>query len=97
MITFSKTAIQKNISSKDIHEEIFTGVNISNDPVKLVSHKPSCGCTTAQLPTDIGPNETFEIKMFVNKQGQSGFYSVDLNLTFSTGERIRLNLNGEIV
>ena len=101
MIVFDHKAIQKNISSKEVHHEIFKGVNLSTKPVKIVAHGSTCSCTVGKLPlNDIQPNDLFEVELIVDKVGRTGFYSVGLDITFSDGnksEKLTLNLNGEVI
>lgn len=96
MITFEHTAIRTNISSTKVHEQVFKGVNLSNETIRVVTKSSSCGCTIAHLPTEIKPLESFDVIMTVNKVGQSGLFATRVTLSFSNGQEIILTLSGNI-
>lgn len=96
MISFEHTAIKTNISSTNVHEEVFKGVNLSNETVRVVTKSSSCGCTIAHIPDEIKPLESFEVIMVVNKIGQSGLFGTKVTLSFSNGQETALTLSGNI-
>ncbi len=100
MISFEQTARQKNISGKEVHHEMFKGINLSNKPVKILYKGSSCSCTVGKVPLEpIQPNELFEVEIIVNKVGHTGRYSTSVSLTFSDGSKskeIKLQLSGQI-
>ncbi|NDB86463.1 MAG: DUF1573 domain-containing protein [Alphaproteobacteria bacterium] len=96
MISFEHTAIKTNISSLKVHEQVFKGVNLSNDTIRVVTKSTSCGCTVAQIPNEIKPLESFEVIMVVNKVGQSGLFATKVTLLFSNDQEVILTLSGNI-
>jgi hypothetical protein len=96
MISFEHTAIRKDIGNNKPHEEVFKGINLSNETLRVVTKSSSCGCTVAHLPQEIKPQESFEVIMVVNKVGQSGLFATKITLSFSNNQEIILTLSGNI-
>jgi hypothetical protein len=96
MISFEHTAIKTNISSTKVHEEVFKGVNLSNEVIRVVTKSSSCGCTVANIPDKIKPLESFEVIMIVNKLNQTGLFATKVTLSFSNDQEVVLTLSGNI-
>jgi hypothetical protein len=96
MISFEHTAIKTNISTLKVHEQVFKGVNLSNNTIRVVTKHSSCGCTVAQIPTKIKPLESFEVIMIVNKVGLSGLFATKVTLSFSNAQEVILTISGNI-
>jgi hypothetical protein len=96
MISFEHTAIKTNISSQKVHEQVFKGINLTNETLRVVTNSTSCGCTVAKLPEEIKPLESFEVIMIVNKVGQSGLFATKATITFSNNQEVILTLSGNI-
>jgi len=96
-ITFSATTLSnQEIDSRYVKLFYFTGKNHSDKQLKILSSKPSCGCTTSNLPEVIEPDSNFTNALTVNKIGQKGHYSLTTVVTFSNKQVFDLKLNGTL-
>ncbi len=72
--------------------------SITPVPVTILSVRPSCGCTTAQLPPlpwTIAPGASGQIPLTVNLQGRSGTLYKTVNVSTDKGSKtlmLRINI-----
>lgn len=96
-ILFKQQLIRNQIlSSEEVGNFLFEGVNASNEEVTVKSHKTSCGCTTAIFSKRMKPGETFYVQVIIDKRGQSGSFNQSVHFTYSNGEEVKLKVNGSI-
>ena len=76
MIVFEQPKVHLNISNKEPYVHTFKAWNNSNQTVKQVALTKGCSCTNLVTPVEILPQEKFEVKMVVDKTGQTGLFSV---------------------
>lgn len=97
MIVFEQPKVHKSISNKEPYVHIFKAWNNSNSIVRQVALTKGCSCTNLVAPIQIGPQEHFEVKMVVDKTGQTGLYSVSAIIEYDDESKIKLNLNGKLL
>lgn len=96
-IIFKQQLIRNaTLSSEEVGNFLFEGVNASNEEVTVKTHKTSCGCTVAQYPKRMKPGETFYVQVIIDKRGQSGSFNQSVHFTYSNGEEVKLKVNGNI-
>jgi hypothetical protein len=73
-LTWSSTKIEGNpTAGQESFEAVFTFKNTGAKPVRIISIKPSCGCTTATAEEKpYAPGKTGELKAQVDLRGRSG-------------------------
>ncbi|HEY5297075.1 MAG TPA: DUF1573 domain-containing protein [Verrucomicrobiae bacterium] len=78
-----------NVNSGEAQAHFTFGfTNVSGGNVTILNVKPSCGCTTAQLPPTpwlLPPGTNGEIKLSVNLEGKSGTLFKSLGVTTDQG------------
>jgi mono/diheme cytochrome c family protein len=77
-------------SGKPTADFVFKVTNISDAPVSIGRLQPSCGCTTAKLPTTpwvLAPHTNGEISVSVNLAGKSGAFTKTVTV-YSTDQKI---------
>jgi mono/diheme cytochrome c family protein len=75
----------------------FTFTNVAAGPVTLLSVRPSCGCTTAQMPPvpwQVPAGSNGEIKLNVNVQGKTGSLFKQVGIVTDKGmKNLMLRIN----
>jgi hypothetical protein len=73
-LSWSSTKIEGSATAgQETFEAVFTFKNTGDKPVRLISIKPSCGCTTATAEKiAYAPGESGEIKAQVDLRGRTG-------------------------
>ncbi|HEY3931434.1 MAG TPA: DUF1573 domain-containing protein [Verrucomicrobiae bacterium] len=69
----------------------FSFTNISANPVVILNVHPSCGCTTAQLPTlpwTLAPGKNGHMNVTVNLAGKSGTLFKTVNVSTDKGSKM---------
>lgn len=73
-------------------------VNRADAPLVLVMVRPSCGCTSADYPTDpIEPGDTAVIRFTYDPAGRPGRFEKNINLTFSDGSKSQIHISGNVL
>lgn len=76
--------------------------NVSGTPLTILSVKPSCGCTTVEMPAvpwTIGPGSAGQVKVRVDLGGKSGTLFKTIAFTTDKGTRtlsLRINIVGPL-
>lgn len=96
MIVFEQPTIRVTISNKQPHTHIFKGFNNYLFPVKIVKVTKGCSCTSSDYPEILQPNSPFEIKMTVDKTGQTGYFSTSMIVDFDKCKSQTLKINGQL-
>ena len=77
---------------------VFSFTNVSPGNVVVLSVRPSCGCTTAELPPlpwTLAPGTNGQIRLTVNLQGRSGTLVKTVNVSTDKGSKtlmLRINI-----
>lgn len=95
-IVFDQPKIQVKISNREPYVHKFKGLNLSNKTVNWRSTTKGCSCTHVDCPLIIGPQQSFEVTMIIDKVGQTGLFSVGSILEFDNEDKIKLNINGQL-
>lgn len=98
-ISFSEKSFDfgkvKEIDGPVTHE--FTFTNNSQEPIRILNVKASCGCTTPAWTRDsIAPGNTGYIQAQYNPRNRPGVFNKSLTITTSLGETLRLYIRGEV-
>ncbi|MEQ8476342.1 DUF1573 domain-containing protein [Fulvivirga sp.] len=98
-ISFSEKSFDfgkvKEIDGPVTHEFNFT--NNSQEPIRILNVKASCGCTTPAWTRDsIAPGNTGYIQAQYNPRNRPGVFNKSLTITTSLGETLRLYIRGEV-
>ncbi|WP_246202726.1 DUF1573 domain-containing protein [Fulvivirga lutimaris] len=98
-ITFSEKSFDfgnvKEVDGPITHE--FTFTNNSQEPIRILNVKASCGCTTPAWTRDsIAPGNTGYIQAQYNPRNRPGVFNKSLTITTSLGETLRLYIRGEV-
>lgn len=76
---------------------VFSFTNVSSANAVILNVRPSCGCTTAELPPlpwTIAPGSSGQIRLTVNLQGKSGALYKTVNVsTDKGGKMLMLHIN----
>jgi hypothetical protein len=82
-LTWSSTKIEGTaIAGQESFDASFTFKNTGDKPVRFISVKTSCGCTTAATAkATYAPGETGELKAQVNLRGRSGHQEKIITIT----------------
>ncbi len=79
------------VASMASHTNLVTVTNsITPVPVTILSVRPSCGCTTAELPPlpwTIAPGASGQIRLTVNLTGKSGTIFKSVNVSADKGSK----------
>lgn len=87
------------ITQGDVVKHTFTLTNVGENPLKLESVKPSCGCTALDWPkNEIAPGGTAEIEAQFNSAGKMGRQQKYITIVYNGEPKIeRIMFTGEIV
>ena len=97
MITFKQTLLRnQTLSTEEVGSFLFEGTNTYNDEVRVNKVVTSCGCTAATYPKRISAGESFIVQVSVDKRDQPGSFNQSATMTFSSGEIIKLKINGTV-
>jgi mono/diheme cytochrome c family protein len=89
ILAWQDIVLETNAGAEDANSHfVFSFTNVSSDNVAILDVHPSCGCTTAQLPTlpwivPAGTNEQFGVT--VNLAGKSGTIYKTIKVTTDKG------------
>jgi mono/diheme cytochrome c family protein len=98
---FAWDALSKSTDADADQEQahfVFNFTNVSSGNVVILSVRPSCGCTTAQmppLPWTLAPGTNGQIRLTVNVKGRSGTLFKAVYLTSDKGSKtlmLRINM-----
>jgi hypothetical protein len=101
----SLTFAEKTVDFGNVREETgsvthtFEFTNNSNQPVKILSVKASCGCTTPDwTKVAVTPGKKGYVVVKYDPTGRLGFFNKSLTVTFdAVGEPIVLTIKGTVV
>lgn len=96
MIVFEQPTVRVNINNKELYTHTFKGFNHFSVPVHITKTTKGCSCTSTVIPSKIEPNSYFEVKMTIDKVGQTGYFSTSITLEFDLGETQKLKVNGQL-
>jgi hypothetical protein len=85
--TFEKKGLVfKDVNEGDVLEFSYTFTNTGNSDLKLLSVKPTCGCTVAEYPKEfIKPGETKTIDVTFDTEGRPGYQAKGVNIETNGG------------
>lgn len=90
ILAWNGTVLNTNISADaDAAKFLIVFTNISKDKISILDVHPSCGCTTAQLPTlpviSPGDHEQIPVSVNLNVTGNSGTLFKSVKITTDKG------------
>lgn len=95
-IYFEHPQVNLTISNTEPYTHVFKGKNMSSKMIKRTSVDKGCSCTSYIVPEQIQPKEEFEVIITVDKTGQTGLFSTYVDVTFDTGQKVKLKVSGKL-
>lgn len=85
--TFEKRGLVfKDVKEGEVLEFSYTFTNTGQSDLKLLSVKPTCGCTVAEYPEGfIKPGETKTIDVTFDTEGRPGYQAKGVNIETNGG------------
>lgn len=76
----------------DVVQHSFILTNVGTEPVKILSIKHSCGCTTAGYDQEIAPGKTGKVTLELNTQGLDGKIQKTVSVTTNDPRNAKMDL-----
>ena len=96
-VVFDQPTLNLKVSTHRVYEHTVTGLNLSSNIIKVLYMSPSCSCLTYEPLDIVDANKEFSFKIYINKVGLTGRFSVSLTINFDNGQKEVIRISGEIL